>query len=173
MNANNDAAGLGLLAASLGPEARVFHAGFVVRDFEGAMKRLGAALRIDWAKPLEAPPMRLGTRDGEIEVPGMRLTYSVQPMHVELIEAVPGTLWEADTGLRGHHVGLWTDDLAGESRRLEGLGFPLHTHAIDEAGALTTFAYHATDFGLYLELVDSAARAFYPQWFAQVAELDS
>jgi len=171
MDVTKNDAGLGLLAASLGPQARVFHAGFVVRDFEGAMRRLGEALRVDWAKRLEAPAMRLGTRDGEIEVPSMRLTYSVQPMHVELIEAVPGTLWEADTGLRGHHVGLWTDDLAGESKRLEDLGFPLHTHALGPDGGLATFAYHATDLWLYLELVDSAARAFYPKWFAQVAEL--
>jgi len=164
-------AGLGLLAATLGTRARVFHAGFVVRDFAAAMKLLGEALRVDWAKPLETPPMRLGTRDGEIEVPRMRLTYSVQPVHVELIEAIPGTLWEADTGLRGHHIGVWTDDLAGESARLESLGLPLHTHGVDEAGKLATFAYHETTFGMYLEIVDTAARAFYPKWFAQIAEV--
>jgi len=49
MDVTKNDAGLGLLAASLGPQARVFHAGFVVRDFEGAMRRLGEALRVDWA----------------------------------------------------------------------------------------------------------------------------
>lgn len=161
---------LGVLAATLGSAARVFHAGFVVRDLEGAMSVLGAALGVNWAKALEAPPMKLRTRSGDVEVPGMRLTYSAQPAHVELIEEVPGTLWEAETGMRGHHVGMWTDDLAAEVERLEGLGLPLHTHGLDADGRLATFAYHETPFGMYLELVDTAAKAFYPHWFGQALE---
>jgi hypothetical protein len=161
---------LGLLAATLGATARVFHAGFVVRDLDAAMSVLGAALAVNWAKPLAAPAMKLRTPAGDIEIPGMRLTYSAQPAHVELIEAVPGTLWEAETGMRGHHVGMWTDDLAGEVARLEALGLPLHTHGLDGAGRLSTFAYHETNFGMYLELVDTAAKGFYPQWFAQALE---
>jgi len=156
---------LGVLAATLGSAARVFHAGFVVPDLDGAMHVLGSALGVNWAKVLEAPPMKLRTRTGDVEVPGMRLTYSAQPAHVELIEEVPGTLWEAESGMRGHHVGLWTDDLAGEVARLEKLGLPLHTHALDGEGKLATFAYHETPFGMYIELVDTAAKSFYPKWF--------
>ncbi len=161
---------LGLLAATLGATARVFHAGFVVRDLDGAMSLLGEALGVNWAKPLETPAMKLRTGSGDIEIPGMRLTYSVQPAHVELIEEVAGTLWEAETGMRGHHVGMWTDDLAGEVARLEALGLPLHTHGLNDAGELATFAYHETPFGMYLELVDTAAKGFYPKWFALATE---
>ena len=34
-------------------------------------------------------------------------------------------------------------------------------------GRLATFAYHETPFGMYVELVDTAAKGFYPQWFTQ------
>jgi hypothetical protein len=158
---------LGLLAATLGAQARVFHTGFVVRDLDGAMRLLGEALGVDWAKPLEVAGIKLRTRDGGIEVPEMRLTYSAKPAHVELIQEVPGSLWVAESGLRGHHVGMWTDDLAGEVERLEALGLPLHTHGLDAAGELATFAYHEPPLGLYIELVDASAKSFYPQWFAQ------
>lgn len=158
---------LGLLAATLGATARVFHAGFVVRELDAAMRVLGEALGVDWAKPLETPAMKLRTPAGDIEIPGMRLTYSAQPAHIELIEEVPGTLWEAEAGMRGHHIGMWTDDLAGEVRRLEALGLPLHTHGLDHAGELSTFAYHETTFGMYLELVDTAVKGFYSRWFAE------
>ena len=157
---------LGLLAATLGTTARVFHTGFVVRDLDGAMGVLGEALGVDWARPLATPPLRLRTREGDVHVPGMRLTYSAQPAHVELIEEVPGSLWSADAGLRGHHIGLWSTDLAGDSARLAALGLPLHTHGLNDDDSIATFAYHETPFGMYLELVDSAVKSFYSQWFA-------
>ena len=30
------------------------------------------------------------------------------------------------------------------------------------------FSYHATPYGFFIELVDTAARAFYPDWFRAV-----
>jgi hypothetical protein len=158
---------LGLLAATMGPTARAYHAGYVVRDLEQAMDVLGAAMDVVWAPPMDYPGRRFMTRDGEIDVPQLRLTYSTLPVHIELIQEAPGTLWVADEGgLRGHHIGVWADDLAADSQRLVALGLPIHTHGLDEHGNLASFTYHETPFGLYIELVDSIAKSFYPLWFA-------
>lgn len=159
---------LGLLAATMGSTARVYHCGYVVPDLDKAMVVLREALGVAFAPPMELPYRRMQTPDGVIEIDQpLRLTYSSLPVHVELIQSAPGTLWEADTGLRGHHLGVWADDLAAESARLSALGLPLHTHGLGDDGELTGFAYHATPFGMYLELVDSVAKQFYPGWFAQ------
>jgi hypothetical protein len=158
---------LGLLAATMGSTARAYHTGFVVRDLEPAMRVLGAALGVRWAPAMDLPIPRLRTPDGEVEAPALRFTYSILPIHVELIQEAPGSLWVADEGLRGHHIGVWAEDLASESARLEALGLPLHTHGIDDEGRMASFAYHETSFGVYLELVDAVAKSFYPLWFAQ------
>jgi hypothetical protein len=158
---------LGLLAATMGSTARAYHAGYVVPDLDEAMRALGEALGVEWAPPIDLPIRHMRTRDGDVEVEPLRLTYSTLPTHVELIQSQPGTLWVADQGLRGHHLGVWADDLAAESARLSELGLPLHTCGLDEQGEMASFAYHETPFGLYLELVDAVAKAFYPLWFAQ------
>lgn len=161
---------LGLLAATMGSTARVYHCGYVVPDLDEAMVVLREALGVEFAPPMELPYHRMRTPAGDVEVERpLRLTYSSLPVHVELIQSAPGTLWEADTGLRGHHLGVWADDLAAESARLSALGLGLHTHGLDDDGGLAGFAYHETPFGMYLELVDSVAKHFYPGWFAQAS----
>ena len=47
------------------------------------------------------------------------------PVHIELIEAAPGTIWDLGTGAAIHHVGLWTDDVAAEAQRLIASGMPV------------------------------------------------
>jgi len=161
---------LGLLAATMGSTARVYHCGYVVPDLDEAISALREALGVAFAPPMELPYHRMRTPDGIIEIDQpLRLTYSSLPVHVELIQSARGTLWEADTGLRGHHLGVWADDLAAESARLSALGLPLHTHGLGDDDELTGFAYHETPFGMYLELVDSVAKQFYPGWFAQAS----
>ena len=169
MDAKPENAALGLLAATMGPQARAYHTGYVVRDLERAMALLGGAMGVRWAPVMDYPGTKLRTRDGIIEVPRLRFTYSTLPVHVELIQEAPGSLWVAGGELKGHHIGVWADDLEAESARLEALGLPLHTHGLDADGKMWSFAYHETPFGLYIELVDSVAKAFYPQWFAQAA----
>jgi catechol 2,3-dioxygenase-like lactoylglutathione lyase family enzyme len=157
---------LGVLAATMGSDARVFHVGFVVPSLDEAVASLSDALGIRFAEPVEPAFGALHTPDGPRQVP-LRLTYSTRPTHIELIESAPGSLWDFQDQRRGHHVGLWTDDVTTEGKRLEERGFRRLWWA-DDANGRTTFSYHDTPYGFYIELVDTVAKAFYPGWFSVV-----
>jgi catechol 2,3-dioxygenase-like lactoylglutathione lyase family enzyme len=154
---------LGILASTLGPGAKAFHAGYVVPDLDEAIATMTAVLGVPFTAPMDVPAMQLHTPDGVREV-CFRMSYSTRPAHVELIATQPGTLWDFDDHQRGHHIGIWADDVAAESRRLEALGLPAVWWADDGNGG-RTFGYHQTPYGFYLELVSTAAQAFYPDWF--------
>jgi catechol 2,3-dioxygenase-like lactoylglutathione lyase family enzyme len=164
-----------LLAATLGPASNVYHVGFVVPDLDAAIASVGEALRLTFTEPIEMPGVQLFTPAGPAEA-ALRLCYSSRPIHVELIQSVPGTLWDSDDALRGHHLGVWADDVEAEGARLEALGMPPVWWGVGGDGR-RVFSYHSTGLGFYVELVDTVARAFYPGWFTSVdpalAELDT
>jgi hypothetical protein len=166
MATSDDLAELGVLAATMGGDARVYHVGFVVPDLEEAIASLGPALGITFLPPFELPYSTLETPSGSREVT-LRLTYSTRPTHVELIQSDAGTLWDFDDRRRGHHLGVWADDVEAEADRLEGLGMTRLWWARDADGTMT-FSYHDTPYGFYLELVTSVARPGMPGWFRSV-----
>ncbi len=148
----------------------VFHTGFVVPDVEQAMAELGGAFDLTWA-PLTRITMRLRFPDGPREV-GMTFTYSVEEPHLELLAAVEGTPWSQGSApspvgaQAAHHIGVWSDDVPGDSAALEAAGAPrLVTYDHPGDGALG-FAYHRLPSGLLVELVDRARIADFERWFA-------
>lgn len=166
LNDQEELSRLGVLAGTLGAGASVYHVGFVVPDLEAAIDVMSTVLGVPFTAPMALPFTALQTPDGPRDVP-LRFAYSTRPVHVELIESAPGTLWDFDDRQRGHHLGVWADDVAAESDRLEGVGLERLWWAEGEDGRLA-FSYHATPFGFYLELVDTVAKAFYPGWFGSV-----
>ncbi|HEY8339518.1 MAG TPA: VOC family protein [Egibacteraceae bacterium] len=143
----------------------VFHTGYVVDDIEAAMAELGDALSLRWAR-LQQREMRLRTPEGPLTVE-LRYTYSAgdRPPHVELLERVPGTLWERSTGPgQLHHLGLWSEDLAEESAALARRGAPLQVTFDDPDGGVHGFAYHRMPSGALVELVDAGARPAMERW---------
>jgi len=151
-----DLARLGVLAATMGAGSRVYHVGFVVPDLEEAIATLGPALGVSFLPPLELPFSTLETPAGAREV-SLRLTYSTRPVHVELIASVSGSLWDFDDRRRGHHVGIWADDIESEADRLDGLGMPRLWWVRGPDGVMI-FSYHDTPYGFYIELVNSTFR---------------
>src|SRR4051812_33874359 len=158
-----EVAALGLLAGTLGPGARVFHVGLAVPQLESAVASFTDVLGVAFTPPGEVS-LDVQTPDGSSSV-DLRFVYSTRGAHVELTESVAGTVWDADSASRGHHIGVWSDDPAAEAARLEALGLPAVAWSDDAATGARRFSYHATPFGIYVELVDAAARAFYPDWF--------
>src|SRR5690606_27478808 len=74
----------------------LFHTGVVVEDLDSSIDRLSAVAGYRWTKPLAATtPIR--TPAGDTEVP-FRIVYSLDAPYVELIQAVPGTLWTPAPG---------------------------------------------------------------------------
>lgn len=164
MTLRDELSALGVLAGTLGSTARVYHTGFVVSDLEEAMQTLSAALGVTFAEPMSLPVTTLQTPQGPREVQ-LRLSYSTRPSHIELISSAPGSLWDFHSALRGHHLGVWADDIRAEAAHLESLGMRKVWWHADERGEVASFSYHETPYGFYIELVDSAARGFYPDWF--------
>jgi hypothetical protein len=155
---------LGALAGTFGRRARVYHVGFVVPDLEVAVAEMSEILAVPFTAPFELPFPEVQTPDGPVRVK-LRYAYSTRPANVELIQSVPRTLWDFDDRHRGHHLGVWTDDVAKEAERLADRGMPKLWWGNNDAGR-PMFSFHLTPFGFYIELVDTVAMSFYPQWFA-------
>jgi hypothetical protein len=162
----DELARLGPLAGTMGTGSRVYHVGFVVPDLEEAIATLGPALGITFGPAAELPFTTLETPEGPRDVV-LRLTYSPRPVHVELISSASGTLWDFDDQRRGHHLGVWTDDIAMEADRLDGLGMPRLWWVHGPDGALV-FSYHDTPYGFYIELVNDAFRAALAESFRAI-----
>jgi hypothetical protein len=135
-----------------------YHVGIVVADVAAARASLAEQLGVTWG-----PVVRLGTAeyrsgDGRDVVVPTVLCYSVDEPHLELIEEVPGSVWVRNEHSNLHHIGFWSDDLAGDSARISGLGCPMQL--VGRAGdvAPVSFSYHGHELGIRVELVDSSLR---------------
>lgn len=144
----------------------IFHTGFVVPDIAAGMAELTAALGCAWA-PLQVQRLPLRTPEGDAEVE-LHFTYSTAAHHLELIEAVPGTVWAAQPpgAMAAHHVGIWSEDVAGDSERLSSAGSPCLVTYQTASGRPAGFAYHRLASGVLVEFVDVARKAVFADWFA-------
>lgn len=137
--------------------ADCYHTGLVVDDMTVAAERLTAAMGYRWTKPVEST-LSVATADGDIEVP-FKFVYSVNAPHLEVIQAVPGTIWTAPPGGGAHHLGYWADDMAAAAAQLERSGYRLEARPSGET--LSMFAYYIDTNGVRVEIVD---RALFPDW---------
>lgn len=137
--------------------ADCYHTGLVVDDMTVAAERLTAAMGYRWTKPVEST-LSVATADGDIEVP-FKFVYSVNAPHLEVIQAVPGTIWTAPPGGGAHHLGYWADDMAAAAAQLERSGYRLEARPSGET--LSMFAYYLDPAGVRIEIVD---RALFPDW---------
>src|SRR5262245_52762704 len=97
--------------------ALAYHHGVRVPDLETAMAEIGDSLGVTWCEPQQREQRVWLPDAGETTVP-LRFTYSAEgPQHIELLEGAPGSIWDgrAQPGL--HHIGVWCDDVAAETRR--------------------------------------------------------
>ena len=65
-----------------------------------------------------------------------------------------------------HHVGVWSDDVAGETRALVEHGWVVRLAQVDPAHGYGAFTYVQPPSGLLVELVSSAVRPRFERWFA-------
>jgi hypothetical protein len=140
-------------AFGLGTSA-LYHVGYVVPDIAAATAQFSDAIGARWvdhvvhARYLDENDQRVDTE--------LHTAYSLEgPMHVELIEAAPGTIWDLGTGAAIHHVGLWTDDVSAEAQRLVDSGMPVIAGGLDndDPGVPGFFSYHRNPQGGNVELV--------------------
>jgi hypothetical protein len=136
----------------------LFHVGIVVLDLEEAVARFTELLGLSWGPLAEVEATLV---DGEGEDFGVRLRsrLSSDAPHVELIEEVPGTVWECNEHSNLHHIGFWTETLVEDSARFSGAGCPLVIAGRVDGQVPARIAYHSDPLGVRVELTDVALRA--------------
>jgi hypothetical protein len=119
---------------------------------------LTAQLGVSWGPILHLDAADYRDVAGNDLVLPTTMCYSVDAPHLELMQEVPGTIWECNEHSNLHHIGVWSDDLAADGATLRGSGCPMQFcgRAGDEAPA--SFAYHRNDLGVRIEIVDGAMR---------------
>lgn len=104
-----------------------FHVGIVVDDLDQACSELTDLFGYEWADVISLPtPVWLPAGETEID---LAFAYSRTTPRLEVIRSIPGTLWEPAAGSGIHHLGYWSDDVAGDIAALER-----HGHAVEAAG---------------------------------------
>jgi Glyoxalase/Bleomycin resistance protein/Dioxygenase superfamily len=134
-----------------------FHLGIATTDMEATMATLGTALGLTWV-PLDRPDITHYTPGGSVR-PSPRVSYSREgPLHVEILEAAPGTVYDPRARTHLHHVGYWTEDFAGDLSSAGREGWSVEAAMMDDAGRLATFAYLTRPGEVRVELIDAAQR---------------
>ena len=140
-----------------------FKTGIIVTDLEKAADEFTATLGVEWA-PLTVVPLQIRTPDGLEPVDLRVLISTTGPTYLELIEAQPTGYYAAPNGGYLHHVGMWVDDLATESARLDAQGWKREAAGEHEGVSPVAFAFHVSPLGMRLELGDIANLAMFNAW---------
>lgn len=145
--------------------ADLYHAGIVVDDFDDTLARFSATTGYRWCEPVSVDQL-ITTPAGEQTVP-MRIVYSVDEPRIEILQAVPGTIWvPTDSGI--HHLGYWSDDVEADVASLLATGMELEaTTPLDDESTL--FAYCHGPGRTRIELVNRVMQPMITEWFSQPA----
>ena len=150
----------------------LFHVGLRVPDLEAGMAELGESMNVAWATPRENPTQTLWSPEHGLQEIYLKFTYSTEgPQHLELLEGPPDTFWDGRGCTGAHHVGVWVDDVDGETDRLAAAGWTLLGAQRDpDAGeGHGVFTYLQPPTGLIVELVGRAVLPHFEQWWAGAA----
>jgi catechol 2,3-dioxygenase-like lactoylglutathione lyase family enzyme len=143
----------------------LYHVGYVVADIEAAMAQFSDAIGARWVDHT-VHARYLDENNQQVDT-DLHTSFSLDgPVHIELIEAAPGTIWDLGTGAAIHHVGLWTDDVAAEAQRLIDSGMPVIAGGLDNDDPLVPgfFSYHRNPQGGNLELVHIDKQHVMHEW---------
>jgi catechol 2,3-dioxygenase-like lactoylglutathione lyase family enzyme len=144
----------------------LFHVGIRVPDLAASMAELGTALGVTWAEVMEREQPLWTPEDGAITTP-LRFTYSCEgPVHLELLQGTPGTIWYGDDQPGVHHLGIWVDDVAECVERLVAEGWELVVAQLAPEDGYGVMAYVRSSGGILLEPVSSAVRPRFERWWA-------
>ena len=121
-----------------------------------------------WCRVQERDQAALDTRGRSRSPRGLRFTYSAEgPLHLELLQGQPGTIWDVGAGAGLHHTGVWTDDIKGDTTNLLDAGWSMVGGAQlspeDGFGAMT---YVQAPSGYVLELVSTVVQPMFERWWA-------
>jgi hypothetical protein len=140
-----------------------YHVGMVVHELDQALAWFAETAGYRWCEELKVDNL-LVTADGETTVP-LRFTYSMDEPHVEVIQAVPGTLF-APVQSSPHHLGYWSDDIDNDLAVLEASGATIEGTGYWPDGRGPIWAFAAPPLGARIELVHRSSKPGMEQWWA-------
>ena len=145
---------------------RCYHHGVRVPNLEAAMAEIGAAVGVTWCEAQVREQAVWLPGVGDTTVP-LRFTYSAQgPQHIELLEGAPGSIWDGREHPGLHHVGVWSDDVAGDTQAMVDQGWTVLMGQRGPEVGYGAFTYVQPPSGLIVELVMSAIQPMFERWFA-------
>ena len=148
------------------PPTNAFHVGIRVVDLEAAMADLGPAFGVTWCQVQERD-QRVWSPEGGARTTPLRFTYSAEgPVHLELLQGQPGTIWGAGDGEGLHHAGVWSEDVRGESDGLVSEGWTMLAAQLPPEDGYGAMSYVASPSGFVLELVSTVVRPMFERWWA-------
>lgn len=134
------------------------HVGVVVPDIDAARVELSGQLGVSWGPVLRLDAADYRDGSGRDLVLPTTMCYSVEAPHLELIEEIPGSVWERNQHSNLHHLGFWSDDLDSDGAALAGAGCPMQLCGRAGDRVPASFAYHRNDLGVRIEIVDASLR---------------
>ena len=147
--------------------SRAYHQGVRVPNLEAAMAELGPALGITWCSIQEREQAAWVPGAGTVKIP-LRFTYSTEgPQHVKLLEGAPGTIWDGGVEPGLHHMGVWSDDVGGDTQRALDAGWTLGIAQLAPEKGFGAFTYvRPASSKMLLELVSSQLQPMFERWWA-------
>lgn len=140
----------------------LYHCGLVVDDFDAEMAFLTVVAGHRWTQDFEVD--QTVEIDDEIHVVPLRLAFSLTEPRLELVQAVPNTLWApSNSGL--HHLGYWSDDIDGDIAALRERHFVVEGRGLTPEGE-TLWAYCKGPIGPRIELVNRVMQPVMESFFA-------
>jgi hypothetical protein len=134
-----------------------FHVGVVVPSLEEAREHLTELLRVTWG-PIAAIDIAKRDADGRDLTLPLRVCYSAGSSdgapRIELIQEIPGSVWECNEHSNLHHIGFWSDSLVDDVTSFVAARCPLQLSGRDGDNAPVQSAYHRDPLGFTVELVD-------------------
>ena len=127
--------------------AGFFHIGIVVKDMAQGMKDMSRRFGVTFPEAREANvTMRYRGEDQKVSV---KFVYSREgPVYIELLEAVPGTVWE---NLGIHHLGVFCDHMEDEISKLVADGYTHEGASLGADGSFQGAQYITNESGVRLE----------------------
>jgi hypothetical protein len=138
--------------------ADLFHTGIVVPDLDATKSEMTAAFGITW-RATNSSIFPMFFHGEKVEV-GMRWCYSAGgPHYLELIQAVPGTVYElSGDQAELHHIGFFADH-ATMTEHFEQLGLGVEAGDAFNGVSSTLMTFHRSVNSPRLELLDISNRS--------------
>jgi hypothetical protein len=144
-----------------------YHTGIRVPDLESAMAELGTNLGVNWTTVVRAPGQPLWTpEEGQQEL-ALDFVYSTDGDHkLELLAGPPGSFWDGRDQPGAHHVGVWSDDVPGDTVALLAKGWAIRASRRSPDEGFGSYTYVQPPSGTIVELVSVDVRPRFEAWWA-------